>query len=460
MTPTTASRDDRDDRDGPPAHRPADRPVVRPGDQAAVRAARARELDAADPLARYVDAFVPSDDVVAYLDGNSLGRPTRASAERLARFATEQWGARLIRGWDEEWYDLPLTLGDRIGAAALGAAAGQTFVADSTTVILYKLVRAALAAPQVAGRDEIVLDSGNFPTDRYVLEGVAREHGATLRWIEPEPDAGVTPDQVAEVLSDRTALVVLSHVAYRSGYVSDAAEITRRVHDAGALVLWDLCHSAGAVPVALDAWDVDLAVGCTYKYLNGGPGAPAFGYVRADLQETLTQPIQGWMGSAAPFEMGPGYAPHSGARRFLSGTPAIVGMLAMQGMVDLVSEAGMDAIRAKSVALTEHALELVDELLVPLGARVASPRDAARRGSHVTVDHDAFEATLPLLWARGVVPDFRRPNGLRLGLSPLSTSFDEVRIGVEAVRDALVEVTSGAVPAERLVDAAPDAPTP
>ncbi|MBD8079939.1 kynureninase [Cellulosimicrobium arenosum] len=406
------------------------------------RAARAAALDAADPLARYVGAFVPSADVVAYLDGNSLGRPTRASAERLARFATEQWGARLIRGWDEEWYDLPLTLGDRIGAAALGAGPGQAFVADSTTVILYKLVRAALGAPSVAGRDEVVLDSGNFPTDRYVLEGVAREHGVTLRWVAPAHDGGVTPEQVAEVLTDRTALVVLSHVAYRSGYLSDAAGITRLAHDAGALVLWDLCHSAGAVPVELDAWGVDLAVGCTYKYLNGGPGAPAFGYVRADLQDALTQPIQGWMGSAAPFEMGPGYAPHPGARGFLSGTPAIVGMLAMQDMVDLVAEAGMGAIRAKSVALTELALELVDDLLVPLGARVASPRDTGLRGSHVTVDHEAFEATLPLLWARGVIPDFRRPDGLRLGLSPLSTSFDEVRVGVEAVRDALAEVTA------------------
>src|SRR5690606_34208525 len=244
-------------------------------------AARSAALDAADPLARFRDAFVDSDEVTAYLDGNSLGRPTRAAAERLARFATDVWGARLIRGWDEEWYDLPLTLGDRIGAVTLGAAPGQTFVGDSTTVILYQLVRAALSAPQVAGRDEIVLDAGNFPTDRYVLEGVAREHGATLRWITPEHDAGVTPGQVAAALSDRTALVLLSHVAYRSGYVSDAAAITALAHDAGALVLWDLCHSVGALPVELDAWGVDLAAGCTYKYLNGGPGAPAFGYVRA-----------------------------------------------------------------------------------------------------------------------------------------------------------------------------------
>ncbi|MFC8598195.1 kynureninase [Isoptericola sp. NPDC057191] len=408
---------------------------------------RAAALDAADPLARFRPAFVDSDEVTAYLDGNSLGRPTRASAERLARFATEVWGARLIRGWDEEWYDLPLRVGDRIGAVTLGAAPGQTFVADSTTVVLYKLVRAALSSPRVAGRDEIVLDSGNFPTDRYVLEGVAREHGATLRWIAPEHDGGVTPDQVSALLTDRTALVVLSHVAYRSGYVSDAAEITRRAHEAGALVLWDLCHSAGAVPVALDAWGADLAAGCTYKYLNGGPGSPAFGYVRADLQDELVQPIQGWMGSDRPFEMGPAYAPHPGVRRFLSGTPAIVGMLAMQDMLDLLDEAGLDAVRAKSVALTRYALELVDDLLVPHGVRVASPRDDDRRGSHVTVDHDAFERTLPLLWERGVIPDFRRPNGLRLGLSPLSTSFDEVRVGVEAVRDALVEVMG--TPGER-----------
>lgn len=402
---------------------------------------RAAALDAADPLARFRSAFVGSDEVTAYLDGNSLGRPTRASAERLARFATDTWGARLIRGWDEEWYELPLRLGDRVGEVALGAAPGQTFVGDSTTVILYKLVRAALSSPRVAGRDEIVLDSGNFPTDRFVLEGVAREHGATLRWISPDHDGGVTPAQVSALLSERTALVVLSHVAYRSGYVSDAAEITRRAHDAGALALWDLCHSAGAVPVELDAWGADLAAGCTYKYLNGGPGSPAFGYVRADLQGELVQPIQGWMGSDRPFEMGPAYAPHAGVRRFLSGTPAIVGMLAMQDMLDLVGEAGLGAVRAKSVALTRFALELVDDLLVPLGVRVASPRDDERRGSHVTVDHDAFADTLPLLWERGVIPDFRRPNGLRLGLSPLSTSFDEVRVGVEAVRDALVEVT-------------------
>lgn len=404
-------------------------------------AERAAALDAADPLARFRDEFVPLGDVVAYLDGNSLGRPTRTAAERLARFGAQEWGERLIRGWDESWYELPLTLGDRIGATVLGAGPGQTFVGESTTVILYKLVRAALDLPAVTGRDEIVVDSGNFPTDRYLLEGIAAERGKTLVWIHPPLDGGVTPADVAQVLSDRTALVLLSHVAYRSGFVTDAAEVTRLAHDAGALVLWDLCHSAGAVDVRLDEWGADLAAGCTYKYLNGGPGSPAYGFVRGDLVDQLRQPIQGWMGADRPFDMGPAYAPHTGIRRFISGTPTVTSMLAMDSMLDLVAEAGVSAIRAKSVALTEFAIELADEHLAPLGVRVTSPRDAERRGSHVTVDHEAFETVIALLWQRGVIPDFRRPDGIRLGLSPLSTSFAEVQLGVEAIRDALVEVT-------------------
>lgn len=395
----------------------------------------AAELDANDLLAGYRDLFVQSDDVVAYLDGNSLGRPTKASVDRLSRFTTEQWGSRLIRGWDESWYDLPLTIGDTLGTVVLGAAPGQTFIGDSTTVILYKLIRAAVGFQ--AGRDEIIVDSGNFPTDRYVLEGVAAECGMTLRWISPSPSAGVTEEHVAELLSERTALVVLSHVAYRSGYISDVAAITARAHQAGALVLWDLCHSAGSVPIELDAWGVDLAAGCTYKYLNGGPGSPAFGYVRSSLQDTLTQPIQGWMGSATPFEMGPGYEPHRGIRRFISGTPAVVGMLAMQDMLALIAEVGIDAMRAKSVALTSYAISLIDEQLVPLGVVLASPRSSELRGSHVTIDHDSFQSVNASLWEKGIIPDFRRPNGLRLGLSPLTTSFTEVSVGVSAIREAM-----------------------
>ncbi len=402
----------------------------------------AAELDASDPLATFRDKFVLDGDVHAYLDGNSLGRPVKASADQLSKFVTGEWGGRLIRGWDERWYELPLTVGDKIGRSCLGAAPGQVFVGDSTTVILYKLIRSAVDARP--GRREIVVDTDNFPTDRFILQGIAAECGMTLRWVRPASDAGVTAAQVAEVVGDDTALVVLSHVAYRSGYLADAPAITAIAHAAGALVLWDLCHSVGSVPVELDEWGIDLAAGCTYKYLNGGPGSPAFGYVRADHQGTMRQPIQGWMGTNQPFEMGPEYEPHEGIRRFISGTPAIGGMLAMQGMLDLIEQAGIDQIRAKSALLTAFAVELVDELLVPLGAVLASPRDPALRGSHVTVDHDAFADIMAPLWAAGIIPDFRRPNGLRLGLSPLTTSFSELQVGVEAIERELRAATSPA----------------
>jgi kynureninase len=397
----------------------------------------AEQLDAADPLARFRDRFVGADTDLVYFDGNSLGRPVAAAAERLGEFVRQDWGGRLIRGWDESWMDLPTRLGDDLGRVALGAAAGQTAVGDSTTVWLYKLMRAAVdhAVRTDPGRTEIVIDTDNFPTDRYVAEGIAAERGLTLRWIEVDTSAGVTAEQLTEAVGERTALVVLNHVAYRSAWLADAAELTRIVHAAGALVLWDLCHSAGAVQVALDEWDVDLAVGCTYKYLNGGPGSPAFGYVNARLQGELTQPIQGWMGHADPFLMGPGYTPAPGIRRFISGTPPILGMVAMQSMLELVEEAGIDAIRAKSVALTSYAVELADATLPEV--TLASPRDPALRGGHVTLHHDRMREVTARLWERDVIPDYRDPGGLRIGLSPLSTSFDEVERGIAAVAEAL-----------------------
>jgi len=395
------------------------------------------ELDAADPLARFRDRFVGAASDLVYFDGNSLGRPVAATADRLGAFVERDWGGRLIRGWDEQWMQLPTTLGDDLARICLGAAAGQTAVGDSTTVWLYKLMRAAVdhAVRTDPGRTEIVIDTDNFPTDRYVAEGIAAERGLTLRWIEVDTSEGVTADQLREAVGERTALVVLNHVAYRSAWLADAAELTRISHDAGALVLWDLCHSAGSVPVALDEWDADLAVGCTYKYLNGGPGSPAFGYVNARLQDRLTQPIQGWMGHADPFLMGPGYTPAPGMRRFISGTPPILGMVAMQDMLALVEEAGIEAIRAKSVALTSYAVELADATLPDV--TLASPRDPARRGGHVTLHHDRMREVTALLWEQDVIPDYRDPGGLRLGLSPLSTSFDEVERGIAAVAEAL-----------------------
>ncbi|WP_396667413.1 kynureninase [Microbacterium sp. R86528] len=406
-------------------------------------AAAAAALDLADGLAEVRDEFVGADTSLVYFDGNSLGRPLRASVERLTSFAEHEWGDRLIRGWDETWMQLPFEIGDTIGRAAIGASAGQTVVGDSTTVLLYKLLRAAFDAQHASdsARVEIVVDRDNFPTDRYLVEGIARERGGRVRWIDVELDGGVTADALSAAVGAETAVVLLSHVAYRSGYLADARALTTIAHDAGALVLWDLCHSAGSVPVHADEWGFDLAVGCTYKYLNGGPGSPAFAYVASRLQDTLTQPIQGWMGTADVFAMGPEYRPAEGMRRFLSGTPPITGMLAMQDTLALIERVGIAAVREKSVQLTEFALRVSDALLSGLGVTVASPREADHRGGHITLSHSTMREVTAALWQNDIIPDYRDPHGLRIGLSPLSTSFEEVLEGLVAVRLAIKAAT-------------------
>jgi len=404
----------------------------------------ARRMDRIDGLAHLRERFVGIDPgsepaVLAYLDGNSLGRPTKASVTAIADFVANGWGTRLIRGWDEGWSALPFTIGDQLGRAALGAAPGQVFIGDSTSVLLYKLVRAATdpATSAGRGRDEIVVDTDNFPTDRWVVEGIAAERGASIRWIVPDPAAGVTEEQVRQAVGPRTALVLLSHVAYRSGFLADLPAITAAVHEAGALVLWDLCHSVGSVPIELDRHGVDLAVGCTYKYLNGGPGSPAFAYVRADLQNHLAQPIRGWAGAEEPFEMGPEFVPAAGIRRFQSGTPPVVGMLAMRDTIAMIEEAGIAEVREKSLALTEFAIALADEWLAPMGVVLASPRHPERRGGHILLRHPAMRQVVATLWQHDVLPDFRTPDALRVGLAPLSTSFVEVHTGMAAIRDVL-----------------------
>jgi kynureninase len=401
--------------------------------------AEASRLDSVDPLRSYRDLFVGAEAPLVYFDGNSLGRPPRAAVERLSTFVTEEWGGRLIRGWDETWMELPFAIGDTIGRVAIGAEAGQTVIGDSTTVLLYKLIRAAFDAQRTAdtARMEIVVDRDNFPTDRYLVAGIAAECGGRVRWIDVDTSSGVGAAALADAVGPQTAVVVLSHVAYRSGFLADAATLTGIAHDAGALVLWDLCHSAGSVEIQSDAWGFDLAVGCTYKYLNGGPGSPAFAYVAARHQDRLAQPIQGWMGTADVFAMGPDYRPAAGMRRFLSGTPPILGMLAMQDTLAMIDDAGMPAIREKSVALTEFAIRVADALLEPIGVTVASPRDAAQRGGHVTLHHPAMREVTRALWAQDVIPDYRDPGGLRIGLSPLSTSFGETLAGLRAVAAAL-----------------------
>ncbi|UYN83136.1 MAG: aminotransferase class V-fold PLP-dependent enzyme [Microcella sp.] len=395
--------------------------------------ARAAVLDAADPLAVYTAHFVPGDDLVAYLDGNSLGRPVASVPAALDEFVRTQWAGRLIRGWDELWLTRPAELGDRIGAACLGAASGQTIVADSTSVLIFKLLRAAIAARP--GRDELVILRDEFPTDRFILERLADDHGLTVRWVDAPLDAGVTPELASDVVSERTIAALFSGVAYRSSWWADMPAVTAAVQAAGALMIWDCSHAVGSVPLELDAWGVDYAVGCSYKYLNGGPGAPAWAYVAERHHATLRNPIPGWLGAAAPFSMTEGFTPAPGVGSLVSGTPPILNMVALEQMLRLIETAGIDAIRAKSIALTDYAIELVDSLIP--GATVSTSRDAARRGSHLTIDHPNAAIAVERLWARGVIPDFRHPSGVRIGLSPLSTSFAEVERGIRALADAL-----------------------
>jgi kynureninase len=385
----------------------------------------AEALDRADPLARFRDEFVFEEGGPLYVDGNSLGRLPRRTRERLA-LAVDEWATALVRGW-QEWIDLPLRVGDLLAEGVLGARAGEMVVTDSVTVNLYKLARSALAARP--GRGAVVTDAGNFPTDRYVLEGLDCE----LRPVETDPVDGPSLAAVVEACGPGdVALVALSQVDYRSGALADLPAVTEAAHAAGALVLWDLSHSAGAVPVGLEEHAVDLAVGCTYKYLNAGPGAPGFLYVRQALQEELRTPIQGWFGQRDQFAMDRAYEPAEGVARFLAGTPSVAGLVAVQAGAELVREAGIGAIAAKGRALTAYAVELHDALLVPLGVELGTPRDPARRGAHVAFRHpEAWRICRALIERAAVVPDFRAPDTVRFAFPPLYTRFADVREALE-----------------------------
>jgi kynureninase len=391
----------------------------------------AEVLDATDPLAAYRQRFLVDDELVAYLDGNSLGRAPRSTLQRLQSLYAEQWGGRLIRGWTEGWVDLPEQVGDRLGAAVLGAAAGQVVVADSTSVNLYKSLHAATGLR--SGRREVVVDDTNFPTDRYLVQSVAASLDLTVRWIEPDPVHGPDVDDLTAVLGPQTAWVLLSHVDYRSGAVADLPALSRLTHDAGALAVWDLSHSAGCLDVQLDAAGADLAVGCTYKYLNAGPGAPAFLYVAERHLELARQPLEGWFGAADVFAMAAEYEPAAGIRRMLTGTPYVPGLVAVDEGVALIEEAGIDCIDAKARSITAFAAELIEDY----GLEMASPREAAARGGHVTVRVPDAEAVTARLVDRGVVPDFRNPDLIRLGMSPLTTSYVEVWDGLAVLADEI-----------------------
>ncbi|KWW99811.1 Kynureninase [Carbonactinospora thermoautotrophica] len=389
-------------------------------------------LDEQDPLRELRDEFVIDSPDVIYLDGNSLGRLPQATRRRLDQVIGEEWGRDLITSW-ERWIDRPYQVGDLIAEHLLGARPGEVVVSDSTSVNLYKLASAALDARP--GRRAIVTDDDNFPTDRYILQGIAAQRGLELRVLASDPIHGPSPADVAAVLDSDVALVCFSHVAYRSGALLDMAAITRLAHDAGALMLWDLCHSAGSVPVRLEACGVDLAVGCTYKYLNAGPGAPAFLYVRRELQDRLRSPIWGWFGQRDQFAMGLEYDPVPGVGRFQVGTPPILGVSAVEEGVRLLARAGIDQLRAKGVALTDYLIRLADAWLAPLGFEVATPRDPQRRGSHVSLAHpEAYRICRAWIERYRVIPDFRAPDRLRIGPAPIYTRFVEVYDALDRLR--------------------------
>ena len=400
-----------------------------------------RALDAQDPLRKLRDQFELPEGVI-YLDGNSLGVLPKTAAPRVADAVTKEWGQGLIRSWNSAgWFDLPQRLGDKI-ARLIGAAPGEVVATDSTSINLYKVLSAALniAAVDAPGRKVVVSERSNFPTDLYIAEALCRERGLHLKLVEPDDiTAALTPD---------VAVLMLTHVNYRTGAMHDMKAITAAAHAAGALTVWDLAHSAGAVPVDLHAAQADFAVGCGYKYLNGGPGAPAFVWVHPQHADRFWQPLAGWWGHAAPFDFTPDYRPAAGIARYLCGTQPILSMVALECGLDTVLAAeplgGMTALREKSLALTDLFMQLVEDRCASHGLALATPREHVQRGSQVCLSkQEGAYAIMQALIARGVIGDFRSGNGdkhldiLRFGFTPLYIGFEDVWKAVEHLRQVL-----------------------
>ncbi|MEZ0094943.1 kynureninase [Streptacidiphilus sp. EB129] len=378
--------------------------------------------DAADPLRHFRDRFALPKDVL-YLDGNSLGALPAHTPARIAELVHREWGEGLIRSWnDAGWYDLPRGLGERI-APLVGAAPGQTVVCDSTSVNLFKVLTAALRLRP--GRRVLVSELGSFPTDLYLTEGVGA--GPDRRLLGRDGDA------LEQLLDQDVAVVLLSHVDYRTGRLQDMAAVTELVHSHGALMVWDLCHSVGALPVELDACEVDFAVGCSYKYLNGGPGSPAFLYAAERHHEAAAQPLSGWFGHADPFAFEPDYRPAPGVGRFLTGTPPLLSLAGLQAALELWDEVDLAALRTKSLALTSLFLQLT----APLGLPSLTPAAPEQRGSQVSLRHPDAYAVVQALIERGVIGDFRAPDVMRFGFTPLYLSHTDVWDAAEAIRDVL-----------------------
>jgi kynureninase len=384
-------------------------------------------LDAADPLAQLRDRFDLPDGVV-YLDGNSLGASPRSTAPRIEKLIRAEWGQDLIKSWNaHDWYPAPLRVGAKI-ARLIGAAPDEVTVADSTSVNLFKLLAGALSLRP--GRKVILSEPGNFPTDLYVMQGLARLLGdIELRTA--------TRDQMLDAIDEDVAVVSLTHVHYKSGLRHDMAGITARAHEKGALMLWDLCHTAGAIQCDLNGVDADLAVGCGYKYLNGGPGAPSFVFVAKRHQADIFNPLTGWLGHAQPFAFTDDFQPAPGIRRQIAGTPSVLGLAALECGVDVFMDADMAQLEAKSARLCDLFVELVEDRCAGHGLALASPRDAKVRGSQVSFTHPEAYAIIQALIARGVIGDFRAPDIARFGWTPLYARFVDVWDAVETLREVM-----------------------
>lgn len=391
----------------------------------------AARLDSEDPLCAFRDHYVITDPGLIYLDGNSLGRQPETAGDIIRDVTESQWGDRLIRSWNEGWWELQLRLGDLM-APIVGASPGEVIISDSTSVNAYKLADAAATA--MRDRSRIVTDDLNFPTDVHVLAGIAQRHGKTLEIVASDGVNGPIEGLQGAVDSD-TALLSLSHTAFKSGYTYDMAALTEMAHEVGAMVLWDCSHSVGALPIDFESAGVDLAIGCTYKYLNGGPGSPAFLYVRSDLQDELDNPIQAWWGHADPFGFELDFEAVRGIRRFHTGTMPILSLAAAEAGISDVLDAGIERIRAKSVAQSDYMIGQWDTHLRDYGFRLASPSDSSNRGSHVSLSHpEAWPMTRALIEVANVIPDFRTPDNIRFGLSPLYNSFVEIHTAVQRLR--------------------------
>jgi kynureninase len=398
----------------------------------------ALDLDASDPLAKYRDQFVISDPTMCYLDGNSLGRLPKQTIKVINDFLVDDWGAKVVEGWND-WIDQAQVVGDLIGRATLGAAAGQVLACDTTSVNFYQLVGAALAARP--GRQTIIVDAANFPTDRYILQGIAKTHGLKLITIDNESPGTaeherITPEILEKYLSNDVAFVTLEVIQYRSGARTDIKAITDLARKYGALTIWDASHAVGAIEMNFDANGVDLAVGCTYKYGNSGPGAPAWLYVAKRIQKELQTPIQGWFAQGKQFEMGATFEKSEDIRGFQIASPSLIGLKSIQSAFSMIEEAGIDAIAAKCAQGTEMMIGLYDAWLADLGFTLNTSRNSNERGGHVSLVHpEAKRISVALRQFANVIPDYRVPDSIRLAIAPLPTSYVEVWDGFQRIRD-------------------------